>query len=182
MSEVWSALAGASELWAALVGATFAGVFGLAVSWYTNRKADKRAKDDRDERTLVREEQREEDAKKRIREDGLAAIRDVLTAASLVSALAYFHKTEGLDVVKHMAQLESANWRVGAYFPGTVFEMSDMVRIAARDHLLNVSGAESFDVNTTEPIRDAMRDLVAAVHVELGHEFALNDQDDAPNV
>lgn len=166
-----------TELLAALGGAVFAGVFGLIVARYTNKQADKRATAEREEREQVRREDRAQQERKRVHEQGMQAVHRFITSVSRIQSGAFYQKGHSQTLVQSMNEMEAARWLVAAYFPGSIYEMTDMARMAALAHI-NAAGKQDGDTHTSsETLRGSLHELMSALHIELGHDFAVQEQE-----
>lgn len=167
-----------TDLLAALGGAVFAGVFGLAVAMYTNRQANKRAEKDRTERQKVRDEERQAEEKRRIHQQGMDAVHRFIAAVTRLQTDAYYYKTSPQQVTGDISEMEAARWAIAAYFPGTVYEMADMVRIPALSLVRSISnGEKDAQSKANTSVISALHEFVRVLHVELGHDFAVDEQE-----
>lgn len=160
-----------------LGGATFAGIFGFIVAWYTNKQADKRADADRTERAQIRAEDREQQNNRRIHEQGMDAVHRFLSAVSLIQTVSYYYKSSPQQVTSAVSEMEAARWGVAAYFPGSLYEMTDMTRMAALSFMSAVAtGDKRQESASSATLRASLHELMLALHIELGHDFALAEQ------
>lgn len=154
-----------TELLAGLGGALFAGAFGFAVAWYTNKQADMRAREDRKEREQVRSEDRTQAYKNRALDRGLPIAEqfvhivteyqdhmDYMTAdQEAFQALGDFIRR--LTVTRNLMAL---------YLPNLPMRHSDRVIHAIQDLIRTLEPGEDGTPMHTERYEDAQQAITHA--------------------
>lgn len=159
---------------AGLGGAVFAGLFGFIVAWYTNNRAE----EDRAERAQVRAEERVQQDKSRMHEQGMDAVNRFISAVTRIQTDAYFYKTSPQQLTGHISEMEAARWGIAAYFPGTLYEMTDMTRMATLALTREIAkGDKDVGTKSTEALTASLHTLMSTLHIELGHAFAVEEQE-----
>lgn len=166
------------EWLAALGGAVFTGIFGLAVAWYTTKQADKRAKDDRDERTKVRAEESRERERLRIHEEGMRAVHDFIRACVAMQHVSFSEDGGGPELYRTGSEIDSSRWMIDAYFPGSIVEMCDAVIEATWKLGVEIRNRNETAMDAAKELFEAsMSEFMHSVHIELGHAFAVEEQE-----
>ena len=149
-----------TALVAGLGGAVFAGLFGFIVAWYTNKEADKRAGDERDEREQARSEERIQASKSRALDRGLPiAEQFVHTVTEFQEFMDYMTgDQESIQTLgDFLRRLTVTRNLMALYLPNLPMRHSDRVIYAIQDLAKTLEPGEDGMPMRTERFEDAQQ-------------------------